>query len=118
MSYKEGDIITGLVSGIKEYGIFIQIDSEVTGMIHISEISKKFVKDINNITSVGDTLKVEIKGINPDKTLNLSIKNIKKQQKKIKETPLGFSTLEAKLPIWIEEYQKKYKKEQKKQKVY
>lgn len=118
MNYKEGDIVTGVVSGIKDYGIFIQIDTNINGMIHISEISNKFVKNIYDIANVGENVKVEIKEINPDNTLNLSIKNLKRKKSKIKETPRGFSTLEEKLPIWIEEYKKNHKKNQKIQKVY
>ena len=118
MSYTEGEIITGVVSGIKNYGIFVQVDSTINGLIHISEISKNFVKDINSIVHVGDTIKAEIIDINQNDTLNLSIKNLKKKQNKIKETPLGFSTLEEKMPIWIEEYKKNHENDKKKQKVY
>ena len=39
--YQKGDIVKGVVSGIEPYGIFVKVDSDYSGLIHISEISKK-----------------------------------------------------------------------------
>ena len=39
--YKIGSVVLGYVTGIKEYGIFVQLDSNTSGLIHISEISNK-----------------------------------------------------------------------------
>ena len=82
---KKGRIVRGTVSGVESYGVFVSCDDYYTGLIHISEISHGFVKNI------------EYK------------KNIAIKRKKIKETSLGFKTLEYKLPIWIEESLKKIK---------
>ena len=46
--YKVNDIVEGLVTGITEYGIFVSLDEYYSGLIHISEISDNFVRDINN----------------------------------------------------------------------
>ena len=48
VKYKVGSVVLGYVTGIKEYGIFVQLDSNTSGLIHISEISNKFIKIINN----------------------------------------------------------------------
>ena len=40
MKYKKEDIVTCTVTGIEEYGIFVKLDDNCTGLIHISEISK------------------------------------------------------------------------------
>lgn len=116
-SYKKGKIVQGTVTGIEKYGAFVSLDEYYSGLIHISEISHKFVKDINEFFKVGETIYVEILDIDEDSAqLKLSIKNIeyKKKQynnkRKIKETSLGFKTLAYKLPIWIEESLKKQKK--------
>lgn len=116
-SYKKGKIVQGTITGIEKYGAFVSMDEYYTGLIHISEISHKFVKDINEYFKIGETIYVEILDIDEDSAqLKLSIKNIdyKKKQyvkkKKIKETSLGFKTLAYKLPIWIEESLKKQKK--------
>ena len=115
--YKKGQIVKGTVTGIEKYGAFVSLDEYYTGLIHISEISHGFVKDINDFFKIGDIIQVEILDVDLEQfQLKLSIKNIsyKKnnyvQKRKIKETSLRFKTLEYKLPIWIEENLKKLKK--------
>ena len=46
VKYKVGSVVLGYVTGIKEYGIFVQLDSNTSGLIHISEISNKFINNI------------------------------------------------------------------------
>ena len=41
--YKIGDTVKGKITGIQKYGIFVAVDNEYTGLIHISEISNAFV---------------------------------------------------------------------------
>jgi len=106
---KEGKIIKGTVTGITSYGVFVSCDEYYTGLIHISELSNDFVKDITDYVKIGDVIKAQVLDVD-DKLghLRLSVKNInhkssnKSRKKKIKETPLGFKTLEYNLPIWIE----------------
>lgn len=108
-NYKKGNIIKAIVSGITEYGIFVKIDDEYIGLIHISEISDKYVKDIKTFVTENECIYVEIMDIdNNGKQMKLSIKNIDyrgngTKKKKIVETKQGFKTLSYKLPIWIEE---------------
>ncbi len=107
--YEIGDILTGCVTGIEEYGIFVNIDDSYSGLIHISEISSKFVQNISDYVDVGEKIKVRVIGVNDDKHhLKLSIKNLDYRIKKrrssiIKETVHGFNTLKENMPIWIEE---------------
>ena len=107
---KKGRIIRGTVSGIESYGAFVSCDDYYTGLIHISEISHGFVKDITDFVKVGDLIFVEILDVDEELGhLKLSIKNIEYKnrvvlkRKKINETSLGFKTLEYKLPFWIDE---------------
>ena len=118
LKYKKGQITSGIVSGITDYGIFVAFDEYYTGLIHISEISHGYVKNINNLVSIGDTIYVEIIDVDDELChLKLSIKNInyKKNQRikrsKIQETVTGFRTLNRKLPKWIEKSIKKYQNE-------
>ena len=46
--YEVGKIVIGCVTGVENYGIFVSLDEYYSGLIHISEISTKFVKDIND----------------------------------------------------------------------
>ena len=109
-----GEVIEAKVTGVETYGIFVSLDEYYSGLIHISEVSHNFVKDIHDYVKIGDTINVEVIGVDSENFhLNLSIKNINYKQKpvakrkKIIETPLGFKTLSYKLPIWIEENLKK-----------
>lgn len=113
---KKGRIIRGTVTGIEPYGVFVSCDDYYTGLIHISEISHGFVKNITDFVKIGDVISVEILDVDEELGhLKLSIKNIDYKKKKIikrrkiKETSLGFRTLEYKLPIWIEDSLKKIK---------
>lgn len=106
--YKKGDIIKAKVSGITDYGIFVRINEQYTGLIHKSYISDKYVKDPANYANDGDIINVEILEIDENShKMKLSIKNIRYKDKnfidrRIVETKHGFDTLKTKLPVWIE----------------
>lgn len=106
--YEKGKIVKGTVTCIEPYGAFMSFDEFYTGLIHISEISKGFVKNISDFVNVGDRIYVEILEVDEEEAhLRLSIKNIqyringKFKRRKIRETASGFTTLRKKLPIWI-----------------
>ena len=115
--YVKGKIVKGTVTCIEPYGAFMSFDEYYTGLIHISEISKGFVKNIHDFINVGDHIYVEILDIDEEEAhLKLSIKNInykingKLKKSRIVETQSGFTTLEKNLPVWIEKELKKIKK--------
>lgn len=107
--YEVGKIVIGCVTGVENYGIFVSLDEYYSGLIHISEISTKFVKDINDYVNIGETIRVKI--VDKDEEnfhLKLSIKDIdyrvnSKRRNKIVETEKAFETLSIKLEDWIEE---------------
>lgn len=105
--YKVGSIVTGCVTGIEKYGIFVSLDSYYSGLIHISEVSDSFVKNLNDYVSIGETIKVkvlEIDDYNCHAKLSIKGFNYRKNHKNrrmIKETVHGFSTLETNLNMWI-----------------
>ena len=110
--YKVGNLVTGSVTGIENYGVFVNLDEYYSGLIHISEISHNFVKDINDYVKLGDTIKAKVIEVDDDIFhLKLSIKDInykdnKPKRSKIVETGSGFGILKDNLNNWIEE---KYK---------
>src|SRR5699024_11445057 len=65
MQVKIGDIVHGKISGIQQYGIFVRLDSQIEGLIHISEIHGGYVKDIGREYQVGETIKVQVIDIDP-----------------------------------------------------
>lgn len=117
MKFKEGKIIKGTVTGIENYGIFVSFNEFYSGLVHISEITDGYVKNIHDYVDIGEDIFVKVIGVDESQNhLILSIKGIeykklsRQQKKKIKETSLGFKTLEYKLPIWIEKELKKQEK--------
>ncbi len=110
----KNEIIEGHVTGIEKYGIFVTLDEYYSGLIHISEISDGFVKDINKIVNIGETIRVRVIDSDDDTFhVKLSIKDlnyrIKEQgNSKIKETEHGFSTLQYKLKTWIEDAESRH----------
>lgn len=107
--YQIGNIVKGCVTGIEKYGIFVSLDNYYSGLIHISEISESFVRNINDYVEIGETINVKILDINNDDYhVKLSIKDIdyrinKKKKSKIVEVGQGFNILANKLPMWIKE---------------
>ena len=98
VKYKVGSVVQGYVTGIKEYGIFVQLDSNTSGLIHISEISNKFIKNINNYAYVGELIRVKIVGLNENNHYSLSTSGFnyritKKKHGRINETTSGFRNL-------------------------
>ena len=110
MEYKKGDIVKGCVTGMTPYGVFVSLDEYYNGLIHISEISEKFIKDINDFVTVGDTIYARVLETNEELyKVKLSIKNIdykvdgKRLRKPIKERGLGFKLLADNLQRFIDD---------------
>ena len=72
---KEGMILTGTVRNVIDFGAFVDIGVKHDGLVHISEMSEKFVKNPSNIVSVGDIVKVKVIKIDQErKKVGLSMK--------------------------------------------
>lgn len=103
--YKAGSIVKGQVTGIEKYGAFVNIDGEYTGLIHISEVSNDFVKDIHDFLEIGEIIYCQILEVSEEEEkLKLSIKNINYKsntKSKVKESRLGFLPLKNHLNKWI-----------------
>lgn len=77
-----GEIYDGKVASIMEYGAFVDIAPGVSGLVHVSEITDEFVKDVHKFLNEGDTVKVKI--LEKDKLgrLKFSIKQATEGSKK------------------------------------
>ena len=114
--YTVNKIVKGKVQGITKYGIFVKLDDAYNGLIHISEISDGFVKNIEDYVKINDVINVKILEVDEEKKqIKLSIKNIdyknndKRNNLKMIETNSGFRTLSIKLNFWIKDYLKNKK---------
>lgn len=114
--YKRGRIVSGTVTGIEKYGIFVSLDEFYNGLIHISEISNEFVKNIYDVVNIGEVICAKVIDVNDDEFhVKLSIRDIdyratKKKRQKIVETASGFQPLADSLDRWIEKKLQEIKK--------
>lgn len=105
---KKNDVIKATVTGVQKYGAFVNTD-KYEGLIHISEISYGYVKNVNDFLKVGDNIFVEVVEVDhEDNHLKLSIKDIDYKKdgtrlKRMAETKNGFLPLKDNLEIWINE---------------
>ncbi len=75
--YKVGDIVEGTIQKVVPYGAFVRIGEGLNGLIHISELSDKLVKDPNDIVKQGENVKVKILSISStERHLGLSLKAV------------------------------------------
>lgn len=86
--YKVGDVVDGLIQKVVPYGAFVRIAEGLNGLIHISELSDKLVKDPADIVKVGDNVKVKILSISStERHLGLSLKATSGSTKPVEEKP-------------------------------
>ena len=70
-------VLSGTVRNVIDFGAFIDIGVKHDGLVHISELSDKYVKNPRDIVSVGDIVKVKVIGIDLEKQkVALSMKEI------------------------------------------
>ena len=82
MAIETGSILEGKVTGIMNFGAFVALPGGKSGLVHISEISNTFVKDVHDHLQVGQTVKVKVLEINEQGKINLSIKRAQAEAKK------------------------------------
>ena len=85
MQLEVGSVLEGSVTGITNFGAFVQINgTKVTGLVHISEVSLDYVKDINDHLKVGDSVKVKVVSVAPGGKISLSIKKVQEEERALK----------------------------------
>jgi glucose-6-phosphate isomerase/general stress protein 13 len=118
MYCKPGQIIEGKVTGIQPYGAFVSLDGHTTGLIHISEISDGFVRDISHFVSVGDIVRVKIMEYDPATSqARLSLKALQKTHSRNRRRPavnkavlppmrIGFRSIANHMDEWVKAAEK------------
>lgn len=79
MSLEVGNKVEGKITGLAKFGAFVDLGDNKTGLVHISEVSDKFVEDINDELKVGQIITVEILSIDSDGKIALSMRDREKE---------------------------------------
>ena len=112
---KKGDIVYGVITNIIGYGAFVTVN-EYTGLIHISEYSDNYVRNISDFVEIGERVKLKIVEVDEDrKRLKLSYKALNKIRGIKGDIPkftIGFKSLRDRMPQFIKD-QKDIMKEEK-----
>lgn len=76
MALEIGEIVEGKVTGLTKFGAFVSLPEDKVGMIHISEVSTSYVKDIADFLEKGQTVKVKVLNIDENGKISLSAKQV------------------------------------------
>ena len=77
-----GDIVEGKIVSIMAFGVFIEWDKKESGLVHISEVSNEYVKDINEHLKKGQIVKAKVIKIDDNGKISLSIKQAMSAEEK------------------------------------
>ncbi|MEW5944669.1 MAG: S1 RNA-binding domain-containing protein [bacterium] len=91
VNYTTGQVMEGRVVDITKFGAFVKLPGGKTGLVHISQISAEYVKEVSDYLSVGATVFVKISAIDEKGRIQLSIKDVKEEERaqalKLEEKP-------------------------------
>jgi polyribonucleotide nucleotidyltransferase len=76
-----GTYYTGPVTGVRDFGAFVEIVPGRDGMVHVSELSDEYVKNPSDVVKVGDVMKVKVIGVDDQNRIKLSRKAVLMEEK-------------------------------------
>lgn len=74
MALEKGAVVDGIVTGITNFGAFVSLPENKVGLIHISEVSNVFVKDVHDFLKVKDKVTVKVVSVDEKGKIGLSLK--------------------------------------------
>jgi small subunit ribosomal protein S1 len=81
--YRKGDVVTGKVTNVTDFGAFVELEEGIEGLVHVSEISRGKVEKPSDILKVGSTVSALVIHIDPyERRIGLSIKGLKEKSEK------------------------------------
>src|SRR5690606_31519362 len=101
MSIEVGSKVKGKVTGITNFGAFVELKEKTTGLVHISEVADTYVKDINEHLAVGDEILVKVINVEEDGKIGLSIKKAKDKPERQKNSRERVESFESKMSRFL-----------------
>ncbi len=79
--YRVGSIVTGKVTNITDFGVFVELEPGVEGLVHVSEVSSEKVEDLSTVVRVGQEIQAEVLNIDQEeRKISLSMKAIEDEE--------------------------------------
>lgn len=107
MSVQLGSVVEGVVTGITDFGAFVELPGGQTGLVHISEIAEVYVKNVNDFLKKDDKVKVKIISIEDNGKIGLSIKQVGPKSSKRSAGKRMSPSFEEKLARFLKESDEK-----------
>ena len=85
MQLTVGQIVEGKITGITNFGVFIDLGEGKSGLVHISEVARSYVSDIKEFVKINDVVKAKVLNIGDDGKISLSIKKALEPETQPKE---------------------------------
>ena len=81
--YQKGEMVTGRVTNVTDFGAFVELEEGIEGLIHVSEISREKIEKPSDVIKVGETISAVVLHIDPhEKRIGLSMKSLKEKVEK------------------------------------
>ncbi len=94
--FKVGDLVKGQVAKIASFGAFVNLNGDIDGLIHISQLSEEHVERVKDIIKVGDEIEARVIKVDKvERRIGLSIKAISYNPEQIRRETASFETLRA-----------------------
>ena len=79
MAIEVGSVVEGIVTGITNFGAFVELPEKKVGLVHISEVADVYVKDVHDFLSENQKVKVKVLSIDDKGKIGLSIKALEEK---------------------------------------
>lgn len=94
--FKVGDLVTGQVAKIASFGAFVNLDGDIDGLIHISQLSEEHVERVKDVIKVGDEIKARVIKVDKvERRIGLSIKAVNYDPDQLRRETAAFETVRA-----------------------
>ena len=103
MSIDVGSVTEGTVTGITDFGAFVELAEGDTGLVHISEVADTYVKDINKFLEVGEQVTVKVISVDEEGKIGLSIRQLGDDKKKDKFKKVSKKSLDDMIDDFMQE---------------
>jgi small subunit ribosomal protein S1 len=81
--YRKGEMVTGKVTNVTDFGAFVELEEGIEGLIHVSEMSREKIEKPSDVVKVGETISAVVLHIDPhEKRIGLSMKGLKEKVEK------------------------------------